>query len=158
MLKVGTRAPQIEGVLDDGSRFSLDEALGTQNLVLYFYPKDFTGGCTRQACSFRDNFAEITARGALLIGVSSDDEASHAAFREAHDLPFPLLADPGGRIIDLYDARGPFGLGKARITYVIDRKGVIRAAIRHDLVVGKHVPEVIDALEEIGASEAAGCS
>lgn len=157
MLKVGTKAPPIEGVLDDGSRFSLDDALGKQNLVLYFYPKDFTGGCTRQACSFRDNFEEITARGALLIGVSGDDEASHAAFREAHNLPFPLLADPDEQVIDAYDARGPFGIGKARVTYVIDREGVIRAAIRHDLVVGKHVPEVIEALEAIGAM-AAGCS
>lgn len=156
MLTPGKPAPPFEGVLDDGSPFSLEDVLG-QTLVLYFYPKDFSGGCTRQACSFRDRFEEITARGAVLIGVSGDDEASHSAFREKHGLPFPLLADPDGRIVDLYDARGPFGIGKARVTYVIDRKGVIRAAIRHDLLVGKHVPKVLEALDAIEASAAAGC-
>ena len=146
MLRVGDPAPEIAGELDDGSTFRLSDVRGKQPVVLYFYPKDFTGGCTRQACSFRDNFGEITRRGALLVGVSGDDTGSHAAFREQHRLPFPLLADPGGAAIAAYGAKGPFGLGKARVTYVIDREGIIRAVIRHDLRIGQHVPDVVAAL------------
>lgn len=149
MLKAGTKAPEFSGILDDGSEFHSRDLLGKQNLVLYFYPKDGTTGCTRQACSFRDNFGAITAKGAFLLGVSSDDEESHTAFREEHSLPFPLLADHGKKVIDAFDARGMFGLGTARVTYVIDREGIIRGAFRHDLLVGKHVPAVLGTLEAI---------
>lgn len=149
MLRPGTRAPDFEGVLDDGSHFRLSDALARQIVVLYFYPKDFTGGCTREACSFRDNFEAITDRGAMIVGVSADDEDSHSRFREKHSLPFPLLADTGKSIVDAYDARGLFGLGIGRITYVIDRTGTIRAAFRHDVLIGKHVPRVLETLDEI---------
>lgn len=146
MLKIGTPAPDVTGTLDDGSTFRLSDHRGVRPVVLYFYPKDFTGGCTRQACSFRDNYGAITAGGALLVGVSGDSAGRHAEFRDRHDLPFPLLADPDDAIIAAYDAKGPFGIGKARVTYVIDREGVIRAVIRHDLKVGAHVPDVLAAL------------
>lgn len=149
MLNVGTPAPDLTGELDDGSTFNLADYRGRQPVVLYFYPKDFTGGCTRQACSFRDNYGEITRRGALLVGVSSDDADRHTAFRDRHQLPFPLLADPAGAAIEAFDAKGPFGIGKARVTYVIDREGVIRSVIRHDLRVDRHVPDVVAALDAL---------
>ncbi|MCC7365324.1 MAG: peroxiredoxin [Dehalococcoidia bacterium] len=108
MLQVGAKAPEFEGVLDDGTAFRLSEALGRGPVVLYFYPKDFTGGCTKEACSFRDNFGAIGAAGATLVGVSADNEDSHTRFREKHGLPFPLLADTEKRIVDAFDARGSF--------------------------------------------------
>ena len=152
MLKPGTKAPEIEGTLDDGSAFKLSDALACGPVVLYFYPKDFTTGCTKEACSFRDNYGAITAAGAALIGVSADDEASHARFREKHELPFRLLSDPDKKVIDAYDARGMFGLGIARVTYVIGTDGVISDAFRHDLAVGKHVPKVLEALARLGSN------
>lgn len=150
MLKQGAQAPDFEATLDDGSAFKLSEGLAGGPVVLYFYPKDFTSGCTREACSFRDNFEAITAAGATLVGVSADSEESHTRFKERHNLPFPLIADRGREVIDLYDARGMFGLGIARVTYVIGQDSTIRAAIRHDIAVHRHVPEVLEALESLG--------
>lgn len=149
MLKRGTQAPEFEAPLDDGGTFRLADHRGKANVVLYFYPRDFTPGCTREACAFRDNYDELRAYGAVLAGVSADDAASHAAFRERHALPFPLIADPQREIIRLYDADGIFGIMTARVTYVIDRAGVIRAALRHDFAIGRHLPEVRAALREI---------
>lgn len=149
MLKVGTKAPEITGTLDDGSQFVLSEALGEKNVVLYFYPRDFTPGCTKEACNFRDNYDAIGQHGAMIVGVSSDSAERHTTFRESLKLPFPLLADPSRAVIEAYDARGLFGLGTARITYVIDMEATIRAAMRHDLNIGAHVPEVLAALAKI---------
>lgn len=154
MLKPGTLAPAFDGILDDGTTFRLSDAFAKGPVVLYFYPKDFTMGCTREACSFRDNFEAISAAGATLLGVSADDEASHARFRERHDLPFRLLADPARKVIDAYDARGMFGLGVARVTYVIGRDGVIADAFRHELLVSRHVPLVLEALARLPAAPA----
>lgn len=151
MLKAGTPAPDFTATLDDGSEFDLAGFRGSKNVVLYFYPKDFTAGCTKEACAFRDNYDEIGQHNAIIVGVSADDEASHEGFREKHGLPFQLIADPEKRVIDLYDARGMFGM-TARVTYVIDAEGTIRAALRHELLIGRHVPAVVKALEEIEAS------
>jgi len=151
MFKPGMLAPDFTATLDDGSDFQLERFRGKSNVVLYFYPKDFTAGCTKEACAFRDNYDEIGRHNAVIVGVSADSEASHGSFREKHGLPFPLIADPEKRIIGLYEARGLFGM-TARITYVIDTQGIIRAAMRHDLLVGRHVPEVVRTLEVIEAA------
>jgi len=155
MLAVGSTAPDFSATLDDGTPFKLSEFRGKQNVVLYFYPKDFTPGCTKEACSFRDSYDEIAAYDAIIFGVSGDDTSSHARFRETHRLPFPLIPDPDKAIIKLYEAKGTFGLMTARATYVIDKMGVIRAAIRHDFRVGEHVPEVLAALEAFQPKAAA---
>ncbi len=149
MLKPGTPAPDFTATLDDGSTFRLADYRGRKHVVLYFYPRDFTPGCTAEACSFRDNYGAIAAYDAIIVGVSADDERSHAAFREKHNLPFPLIADAGGRLRELYDAKGWIPWMPPRITYVIDKDGIIRAAMRHDFRVTAHVPEVIAALEAI---------
>ncbi|MCC6959175.1 MAG: peroxiredoxin [Dehalococcoidia bacterium] len=149
MLKPGRPAPLFTAILDDGSPFDL-AALRGQNVVLYFYPKDFTAGCTAQACSFRDNYAAITAAGAALFGVSGDGEESHTRFRERHNLPFPLIADPGREVHRRYEVTGLLPFITPRITYVIDAEGVIRAAIRHDLLVTQHIPDVLAALKQLG--------
>lgn len=149
MLKPGTPAPNFTATLDDGSLFELDQFRGSRAVVLYFYPKDFTPGCTAEACAFRDNYTTIAEHDAVIFGVSSDSEASHTAFRERHQLPFPLIADPAREVHRLYQAVGLIPWMPPRITYVIDRHGIIRAAIRHDFRVTQHVPEVIAALESI---------
>ena len=103
---------------------------GAKNVVLYFYPKDFTAGCTAQACSFRDNYDAISEFDALIFGVSGDSETTHASFKERHELPFPLIADPRRSVHKLYEATGLIPWMTPRLTYVIDKAGVIRAAIR----------------------------
>jgi peroxiredoxin Q/BCP len=152
MLKAGTPAPDFTATLDDGSEFHLASFRGSKNVVLYFYPKDFTAGCTKEACAFRDNYDEIGQHNAIIVGISADDQASHEGFRTKHGLPFQLIADPERRVIGLYDARGMLGM-TARVTYVIDTEGVIRAALRHELLIGRHVPSVVRALEEIEAAK-----
>lgn len=154
MLSVGTPAPPFQSTLDDGSTFDLAAQKGQKNVVLYFYPKDFTPGCTKEACSFRDNYDAISGYDAIIVGVSSDSSGRHQEFREKHDLPFPLIADSDGKLRKLYDAKGLLPFMPPRITYVIDKEGVIRTASRHDIQVDRHVEEVIEALEKIAPKPA----
>ena len=149
MLKVGTSAPEFEATLDSGEAFRLADERGRRNVVLYFYPKDFTPGCTREACAFRDSYDEVAQHDAVILGVSTDSVESHRAFRDKHELPFPLIPDPAKRLVKLYEAQGLLGLMTARVTYVIDKQGVIGAAFRHDFTVSRHLPEVLDALQQI---------
>ena len=152
MLKPGTPAPNFTATVDDGSTFELAGFAGEKHVVLYFYPKDFTAGCTAQACSFRDNYSLISGQGAVIYGVSADSENSHTSFKDRYSLPFPLIADPDRRVHRLYEATGLIPWITPRITYVIDREGLIRAAIRHDFRVTEHVPEVVAALKEINGA------
>ena len=149
MLKPGVVAPQFTATLEDGSAFDLAAFRGKQHVVLYFYPKDFTAGCTAQACAFRDNYSEIGRYGAVLFGISGDGEASHTRFKQRHELPFPLIADAGRSVHRLYEVQGLLPFITPRITYVIDKEGVIRAAIRHDIRVTEHVPDVVEALKKL---------
>jgi peroxiredoxin Q/BCP len=155
MLRTGKPAPDFTATLDDGTPFTLSSFRGQKHVVLYFYPKDFTPGCTAEACSFRDNYGRISAFDAIIVGVSGDDTDSHTSFKEKHELPFPLLSDPDGKLRDLFDAKGWIPWMPPRVTYVIDKEGVIRAAMRHDFRVTAHVPEVIDALEKLTPAAAA---
>ena len=154
MLKEGTTAPEFEGELDDGSMFKLADYRGQKNVVLYFYPKDFTPGCTREACNFRDEMEDIEEHDAIVVGVSKDSAESHRRFREQHKLPFPLVADPDKRIIKLYEAEGLLGLMTARVTYIIDKEGTIQKAFRHDLDIGKHLKDTHAALESVDHAKA----
>ncbi len=149
MLKPGTVAPLFTATLDDGSPFDLASFHGRQHVILYFYPKDFTPGCTAQACSFRDNYAEITGLGAALFGLSADADESHERFKDRFDLPFPLIADPSRTIHRQYEVTGLLPFITPRITYVIDSAGIIRAAIRHDILVTQHIPDVVAALKRL---------
>lgn len=150
MLRQGSVAPDFEGQLDDGSLFRLRDLRGAKNVVLYFYPKDFTAGCTREACAFQENYSTIEKFDAVIAGVSADSAESHRSFRDEYNLGFPLIADPDKRIIHAYGAEGLLGL-IARVTYVIDKAGVIRSVIRHDLAIGRHLPDVLTALAKIEA-------
>jgi peroxiredoxin Q/BCP len=149
VLKINSVAPDFEGRLNDGSTFRSTDLRGRRNIVLYFYPKDFTPGCTREALAFQENYAEIEQYEAELVGVSADSLESHAAFQQKYCLAFPIIADPERKIIRAFDAEWLFGLAVARVTYVIDKAGVIRALIRHEFAVGRHLPEVLEALRKI---------
>lgn len=149
MLRPGTPAPQFTAPLEDGSTFDLSAFRGNQHVVLYFYPKDFTAGCTAQACAFRDNYGLIGRYNAVLFGISGDGKDSHTRFKERHELPFPLIADPGRKVHRLYEVTGLLPFITPRITYVIDKEGIIRAAIRHDIRVTEHVPDVVEALKTL---------
>lgn len=155
MLKVGDTAPDFETVLEDGTPFRLSDLRGDKNVVLYFYPADFTGGCTAEACRFRDNYETVMRYDAVIIGVSQDTQESHIRFREQHSLGFPLIADQDKRIANLYEATGSFLGIRPRVTYVIDKRGVVRAAFRHDIAIGRHLSDTLEALEELQRSPAA---
>jgi len=146
----GQPAPDFRGVTTDGSEVGLADFRGTK-LVLYFYPMDFTPGCTAQACSLRDHNAAIQAKGAKILGVSTQDAASHERFSSAHRLNFPLLADPDRKVARAYGAIGGggiFGLAQAmmgladRVTFIIDEQGRIAAVIDSPSVMN-HADEVI---------------
>ena len=151
MLEVGTKAPLFEAPLDDGTTFRLSDMAGNKNVVLYFYPKDGSAGCTKQACNFRDSYASIRAYDAVIVGVSRDSVDSHRQFKEQHSLSFPIAADVDGGIHDLYEVKPILGLLRPRITNVIDKQGEIRAAFRHDIAIGRHLPDTKAALEAIQA-------
>jgi peroxiredoxin Q/BCP len=127
-LHIGSVAPDFEGRDADGRVVRLSDFRG-RAVILYFYPEDDTPGCTREACAFRDDLDRFAARGAAVLGISTQDEASHRAFRDRYQLTFPLVADPDKSITRAYGALGMLGLAK-RVTYVIDPTGVIVAAFR----------------------------
>lgn len=129
MLEIGTKAPEFSLPDQNGQIHSLSDYKG-QKVILYFYPKDMTGGCTSQACNFRDRYPQIKEKGAVVLGVSKDSVESHKRFEEKHGLPFPLLADEGLEVITAYDVLKPGKDGKPtrsliRSTYLIDEEGVI---------------------------------
>ena len=120
--------------------------------MLFFYPKDFTSGCTKEVCSFRDNYQQLLKYDAVLLGVSVDSEDSHLAFIKQHNLPFPLISDTGKSIArDYGTARRFMGLvpGSKRVTYVIDKSGRIRSVIHHEVLIGRHIAGVVEALKNL---------
>ncbi|UOQ51310.1 peroxiredoxin [Hymenobacter cellulosivorans] len=127
MLQVGDPAPDFTLKTTSGETFRLSDQRGKRSIVLYFYPKDDTPGCTAEACSFRDQYEDFLDLGAEVVGVSSDSEASHQKFTQKHRLPFPLLADVGGQVRKLYEVpRALLGIIPGRVTFVIDKQGVIQ--------------------------------
>ncbi|WP_201985982.1 peroxiredoxin [Hymenobacter rubidus] len=127
MLKIGAPAPDFSLVATNGETFTLSRYKGQKAIVLYFYPKDDTPGCTAEACSFRDQYEDFKELGAEVIGISSDSEKSHQKFAQKHRLPFELLADTDGNVRKLYEVpRALLGLLPGRVTFVIDKNGVIQ--------------------------------
>jgi len=121
-LSAGTPAPAFTAKDTHGNRVSLADYAG-KTVILYFYPKDDTPGCTKQACGFRDHYADYQSKNIVVLGVSADDEASHQRFTEKYNLPFPLLADADRSIMQAYDVDG--GNYAKRVTYIIDENGTI---------------------------------
>jgi thioredoxin-dependent peroxiredoxin len=133
-LNVGDKAPQISAVDQQGKTFDLSAQRGSK-VVIYFYPKDDTPGCTAEACNLRDNYSDLLAKGYKVVGVSPDDLKSHAKFADKYELPFPLLPDPEKKIILDYGVWGPKKfMGKSyegvlRTTFVVDEEGIIERII-----------------------------
>jgi len=142
MIEVGSRAPSFGGRDQKGAELRSETLLGRGPIVLYFYPRDFTPGCTREACLFRDAFDELQGLGASIVGVSVDDGESHRRFAERHGLPFSLLSDPDRAIARAYGIVRPLGLGARRVTFVIDRGGIVRGAFHSELSMSAHLKGV----------------
>jgi peroxiredoxin Q/BCP len=138
VLTPGDRAPEFALPDQDGRTVSLAELLEDGPLVLYFYPADFTPGCTKEACEIRDMHDELLDAGVRVVGVSPQDGASHARFRARHGLPFTLLADEDKALIRAYGVEGPLGLGVRRATFLIGPDGVVRDTVLADLRIGRH--------------------
>ncbi len=153
MLTAGSPAPDFTLAADDGRQVSLAGLRGTP-VVLYFYPRDDTSGCTTQACGFRDSWAAVQATGAVVLGVSPDGVVSHQKFKAKYQLPFPLLADPDHAVAAAYGAWGPKSMygrtyeGILRTTYLIDGAGVIRTVFPKVKPKG-HAAAVVAALETV---------
>jgi peroxiredoxin Q/BCP len=150
MVEEGRPAPDFEATTDTGERVKLSDFRG-KPVVLYFYPKDDTPGCTTQACGFRDSFAEFEQRGAVVLGVSPDDEASHVRFKQKYALPFTLLADPEHEVAETYGVwaeknyAGKTYWGVKRSTFVIDANGNLVKAM-HNVKPDGHPQKVLEAL------------
>jgi len=142
---VGQRAPDFTLPDANGKDVRLADLSG-KPVVLYFYPKDDTPGCTKEACSFRDQYQDFQDAGAAVIGVSSDSSESHRKFAAKHRLPFTLLADRGGKVRKLYGVPATLGLLPGRVTFVIDGGGVVRHVFNSQLAATRHVEEALDTL------------
>jgi peroxiredoxin Q/BCP len=138
MLTPGNRAPDFTAPDQNNEPISLSGLLKNGPLLLYFYPADFTPGCTREACVLRDLNVQLRAAGVTVAGVSPQDAASHAAFAVKHALPFTLLCDPDQVLIKAYGVRGPLGFGVRRASFLINTAGVIEDAVLADLRIGRH--------------------
>ena len=149
-VKVGERAPDFTLPDADGKDVRLADFAG-RPVVLYFYPKDDTPGCTKEACTFRDQYQDFQDAGAAVLGVSSDSSESHRKFAARHRLPFPLLADRGGKVRKRYGVPATLGLLPGRVTFVIDGGGVVRHAFNSQLDATRHVEEALGVLQKTGA-------
>ncbi|HWE49193.1 MAG TPA: peroxiredoxin [Bryobacteraceae bacterium] len=147
-LKAGMAAPDFELPDQNGQLVRLSGFRGKRAVVVYFYPKDDTGGCTAQACGFRDNFAGFREVDAEILGISSDSSESHEKFASKFSLPFTLLSDKGGVVRKLYGVKKTFGIIPGRTTYVIDRDGVLLHVFSSQSEPVRHIEEALSALKK----------
>jgi peroxiredoxin Q/BCP len=146
-VQVGDLAPDFALIDQHGQSVHLGDYLGKSDIILFFYPKDYTGGCTMEVCAFRDHFTEFQSAGAIVLGVSSDTVESHEGFAEKNNLPYSILSDPNGQIRALYGTPKTFGILQGRVTYMIDKRGIV-LHIFDNLVNGpKHVAEALKILK-----------
>ncbi len=147
VLNIGDTAPDFQGLDENGNKIVLSEVLKMGNVVLYFYPKDETPGCTKEACTFRDNWEDLKKLGATVIGISSDSAESHKKFKEHHNLQFTLVSDQDKHIRKAYDALGT--ILPPRISYVIDLKGKIVHVYNSQMNPAKHVILAKEKLQDL---------
>ena len=152
-VNVGDTAPDFTLVSQKGETVTLSQFRAKKNVVLYFYPKDETRGCTREACTFRDSYELFTDLGAEVIGVSADTVESHKSFAEHYNLPFTLLSDTDDRVRNLYGATSSLGIIPGRVTFVIDKTGVVRHVFSSQLQPEKHVEEARQILIKLDEEE-----
>jgi len=148
-VKAGDKAPDFTLPSQMGDAVKLSEFLGRKNIVLYFYPKDESIGCTKEACAFRDSYEVFTTLGAQVLGVSSQSVESHKSFASHYGLPFILLSDEGGKVRQLYGVPSTFGIIPGRVTYIIDKQGIVRHVFNSQSHPELHIEEAIKVLKEI---------
>lgn len=148
-VKVGDKAPDFTLPSQMGDNVTLSEFFGKKNIVLYFYPKDESPGCTREACSFRDSYEELTNLGAEVIGVSGQSVESHKSFATHYGLPFILLSDKDNKVRELYGVPSTMGIIPGRVTYIIDKQGVVRHIFSSQIQAERHVEEAKRMLEKL---------
>ncbi|MCX2720182.1 peroxiredoxin [Lentiprolixibacter aurantiacus] len=147
-LKVGDKVPHFTLNDQDGNLFNISDHLGKHNLVVFFYPKDNTPGCTMEVCSFRDSYEEFTELGAMVIGISADSENSHRKFASKYRLPFTLLADRQNKVRKLFKVEGKmFNLLPGRETYVVDKSGKI-SMVFNSINATQHMKKALNALKQ----------
>jgi peroxiredoxin Q/BCP len=154
-VKVGDKAPDFTLPSQMGDNVTLSEFLGKKNVILYFYPKDETTGCTKEACTFRDNYEQLTSLGAEVLGVSGQSVESHKSFATHYGLPFILLADVNNKVRELYGVPSTMGIIPGRVTYIIDKKGIVRHIFVSQTQAQRHVEEAKKTLTEIAKEEKA---
>jgi peroxiredoxin Q/BCP len=150
--QIGSPAPDFSLPSSNGELVSLSEFRGRAEVVLFFYPKDNSPACTAQACAFRDHYEAFRDAGAEVIGISSDSENSHRRFARAWNLPFHLVSDRQGELRGRYGVPRTLGLFPGRVTYLIDRSGIIRHIFSSQLQPGRHVTEMLEALRKMQKS------
>ncbi len=154
-VKVGDKAPDFTLPSQMGDEVTLSEYFGKKNVVLFFYPRDESSGCTREACAFRDNYEVFTSLGAEVLGISGQSVESHRSFASHHGLPFLLLSDVNNKVRQLYGVPATMGIVPGRVTYIIDKGGVIRHMFNSQSQPEKHVAEAKQVLEKLNAEEKA---
>jgi peroxiredoxin Q/BCP len=148
---VGDKAPDFTLPSQSGEPVRLQDRIGQRVVVLYFYPKDETTGCTAEACAFRDSHEVFTDAGAEVIGVSSDSVDRHAAFAGKHNLPFTLLSDEGGKVRKAYGVAPTLGFIPGRVTFVIDRSGLVRHVFNSMTNIDRHVKDALEVVRRLQA-------
>ncbi|MEM9217777.1 MAG: peroxiredoxin [Cyanobacteria bacterium P01_F01_bin.150] len=148
-VKVGDRAPAFTLSDQSGKSVNLENMLGQKPIVLYFYPKDDTPGCTKESCAFRDSYEVFQKAGAEVIGISGDSSESHEQFASKYNLPFTLLADTGNKVRSLYGVPATLFFLPGRVTYIIDQKGVVQSIFNSMLDFNGHVNEAIKVIENV---------
>ena len=154
-VQVGDKAPDFTLPAQSGEPVRLYDRLGERAVVLYFYPKDNTPGCTAEARAFRDSYEAFTNAGADVIGVSSDSVARHVGFAGQHKLPFTLLSDRGGQVRKRYGVPAVLGLLPGRVTYVFDRGGTVRHVFNSMTHIDQHISEALDVVRQLQAEQPA---
>jgi peroxiredoxin Q/BCP len=153
-IRVGDEAPDFTLISASGHKVSLRDYIGKKNIVLYFYPKDNTPVCTREACAFRDNYEVFKKMGAEVIGVSSDSLERHQEFVKKNNLPFILLSDEEKKVRKQFGVPSTLGLIDGRVTYIIDKKGEVRHIFSSQFQPSKHSNEAIDVLKKLEDKQA----
>ena len=149
-VRLGDIAPDFTLPSQSGEPVRLHDFMGKRAVVLFFYPKDYTAGCTAEACAFRDSYEIFQRAGAEVIGISSDSVGLHRRFAASYQLPFTLLSDRGGMVRRLYGAQSMLGLVPGRVTYIIDRQGIVRHVFSALFEGKRHVAEALKILRTIG--------
>ena len=154
-VQAGDKAPDFTLPSQSGEPVRLHDRLGERVVVLYFYPKDDTRGCTAEACAFRDSHEVFTDAGAEVIGVSSDSVGKHASFAGRYKLPFTLLSDQGGKVRKSYGVPAVLGLLPGRVTYVIDREGTVRHVFNSMTHISKHINDALEVVRQLQTDQPA---